>query len=232
MTETPIKPILGPPPRPSPSPAPPPTKPHPGPHSPTDIITGQHPSTFDLTMSDDALITFTGPATPTAVGSAFALSFQDVGFMPINTLTIAGIPQDLKGKFDWLFIKYSGQGTQNFAGLNAPTTAEYSSLHYDLFGYKGNMIFGHAADGTPTISGGKHVTEIAQGDLIPGTGHLAFDPTTGGIAGDVSTTLEAHGQVTGMLDFSVMHAAGDINYLPTGTGFTLDGGILEATFHS
>jgi len=199
---------------------------------PIKLITGPNPPNFDLTMSDDALIAFTGPATPTAAGSAFALSFQDVGFMPVNAVTIAGMPQGLKGKFDGMFIKYSGQGTQNFAAPNAPTTAEYSSLHYDLFGYEGDMTFGHAADGTPTISGGKHLTAIAQGDLIPGLGHLGFDPATGGIAGDVSTTLKVDGQVTGTLDISVMHAAGDISYLSTGAGFTLNGGTLQATFHS
>lgn len=200
--------------------------------NPIKLITGSNPPTFDLTMSDDALIIFTGPVAPTAAGSAFALSFQDTGFMPVNAVTIAGMPQDLKGKFDGLFIKYSGQGTQNFAGLNAPTTADYSALHYDLIAYKGDITFGHGADGTPIFSGGKHFTTIAQGDLIPGLGHLGFDPVTGGIAGGVSATLKIDGQVAGTLDVSVMHSAGDISYLSTGTGFTLNGGTLSATFHS
>ena len=199
--------------------------------SPINVITDPNPPPFNLTMSDDALITFTAPTTPTAPGSAFALSFNDVGFMPVNAVTIAGMPQDLHGKFDGLFIQYSGQGTQNFAAPNAPTTADYSSLHYDLVAYKGDISFGHAADGTPTFSGGKHLTVIAQGDLIPGQGHLGFNPATGGIAGDVNTTLKVDGQVTGTLDLSVSHAAGDIGFLPTGAGFTLDGGILNATFH-
>ncbi len=196
------------------------------------LITDPDPPQFDLTMSDDALITFTGQATPTVEGSAFALSFLDIGFMPVNLVTIAGMAQDLKGKFDGMFIQYSGQGTQNFAGPNVPTTADYSSLHYDLFAYKGNLTFGRAADGTPTISGGTHLTEIAQGDLIPGLGHLAFDPATGGIAGKVSTTMEVDGQVIGTFDISVLHAAGDISYLPTGAGFMLSDGTLHATFHS
>lgn len=196
------------------------------------IITGSNPSPFSLTMSDDALITFTGPASPTAAGSAFALGFLDVGFMPVNTLTIAGMPQELQGKFDGLFIQYSGQGTQNFVAPNKPTTADYASLHYDLVGYKGDITFGHAADGTPTISNGKHLTTIAQGDLIPGMGHLGFNPATGGIAGSVSTTMKINGEVAGTLDLSVVHAAGDIGFLPSGHGFTLDGGTLQATFHS
>ena len=153
--------------------------------------------------------------------------------MPVNAATIAGMPQDLKGKFDGMFIKYSGQGTQNFAAPNAPTTAEYSSLHYDLFGYKGDMTFGHAADGTPTISGGKLLTHaIAQGDLIPGLGHLGFDPATGWDRRRCEHDPEGRWRVTGTLDITVMHAAGDISYLSTGAGFTLNGGTLQATFHS
>jgi len=38
----------------------------------------QQPSPFDLSMSDDALVTFTGPAGPGA------LSFLDTGYMPVN----------------------------------------------------------------------------------------------------------------------------------------------------
>lgn len=200
--------------------------------SPISIITGSNPPSFNLTMSDDALITFEGQTTPTAVGSAFALSFQDVGFMPVNTVTIAGMSQDLKGKFDGLFIQYSGQGTQNFAAPNAPTTADYSYLHYDLVAYKGDLKFGNAADGTPTISDGKHLTVIAQGDLIPGLGHLGFDPKTGSIVGALSTTLNIDGKIAGTLNLSVMHGFGDITNLPTGTGFKLDGGILQAAFHA
>lgn len=194
------------------------------------LISDENPPPFSLTMTDDALITFMGPTTPTAAGSAFALSFLDVGFMPINAATIAGVPQNLAGKFDGLFIQYSGQGTQNFAAPNAPTTADYSSLHYELVGYKGDLTFGHAADGTPIISDGKHLTVIAQGDLIPGLGHLGFNPATGGISGAVSTTLSVDGHVAGTLDISVMHAARDLGFLPTGAGFTLDGGLLHATF--
>ena len=199
--------------------------------NPVSVITSPMPPSFEFTMSDDALITFTGLAPPTAAGSAFALSFEDNGFMPINEVTIAGIPEELKGQFDGLFIRYSGNGTQNFLAPNAPSTADYNSLHYDLIGYKGEIAFGHAPNGSPTISGGKNLTEIAQGDLIKGLGHLGFDPTTGGIAGNVSTTFKVNDQVTGTLDLSVMHAAGDIRFLPTGNGFTLDGGILHAAFH-
>ena len=71
----------------------------------------------------------------------------------------------------------------------------------------------------------KHLTILAQGDLI--SGHLAFAPT-GGIAGDVQISIQVGGQPVGMLDLSVQHTAGDIN--PTGNGFTLSGGMLHAVF--
>ena len=181
----------------------------------------QQPAPFELSMSDDALVTF-GPL----VGLG-ARSFLDVGYMPVNALTIGGDLQQLKGKLDGLFIHYSATGVQNFAATGAPTTAEYTSLHYELVGYKGDAAFGHAADGTPTLSGAKHLTVLAQGDLIPGTGHLGFT-AAGGIAGEVDTLMRINGRMVGTLDFSVQHAAGDIG--PAAGGFTLGGGTLHASF--
>ena len=142
---------------------------------------------------------------------AFALSFQDDGFLPINSVTFAGLPQDLKGKFDGLFILYSGQGTQNFVAPSAPTTADCASLHYNLVGYKGDITFGHAANGTPTVSGGKRRCNLQD-------------------FGSVSTTVKVDGRLRNA-DLSVSRAAGDIGILPTGNGFTLDGGKLSAMFH-
>ncbi len=187
------------------------------------ILTGndQQPSPFDLSMSDDALVTFGAPVGPGT------LSFLDVGYMPVNALTIGGDLQHLKGKLDGLFIHYSATGVQNFAASGAPTTADYTSLQYELVGYKGDATFGHAADGTPTVDGAKHLTVLAQGDLIPGTGHLGFG-TNDGITGDVNTSMRIDDQVVGTLDFSVMHGAEDIHRLAN--GFTLDGGTLHATF--
>ena len=156
----------------------------------------QQTSPFDLSMSDDALVTFGAPAGPGA------LSFLDVGYMPVNALTIGGSLQDLKGKLDGLFVHYSATGVQHFAAPGAPTTADYTSLQYEIVGYKGDAIFGHAADGTPTASDAKHLTVLAQGDLIAGTGHLGFT-ATGGITGEVNTSLQINGQVVGTLDFSV-----------------------------
>jgi len=187
------------------------------------ILTGndQQPSPFDLSMSDDALVTFGAPVGPGA------LSFLDVGYMPVNALTIGGDLQQLKGKLDGLFIHYSATGVQHFAAPGVPTTADYTSLQYELVGYKGDATFGHAADGTPTLSGAKHLTVLAQGDLITGTGHLGFG-ANGGISGEVDTSMRIDDQVVGTLDFSVQHAAGDIG--PAANGFTLSGGTLHATF--
>lgn len=187
------------------------------------IVTGTSQLTqpFDLSMSDDALVTFGAP-----VGSD-ALSFLDVGFMPVNALTIGGEMQELKGKLDGLFIRYNATGVQHFAAPGVPTTADYTSLHYDLVGYKGDATFSHAADGTPTLSGAKHLTVLAQGDLIGTMNHLGFT-ATGGIAGTVATTLQVDGTVAGRVDFTVQHAAGDIVQVPG--GFTLSGGTLHATF--
>lgn len=187
--------------------------------NPISIITDRHSPAYDLSMSDDALVTFGKPV------GLDALSFADVGYMPVNALTIGDDLQDLKGKLDGLFIRYSATGLQHFAS-GAPTTADYMTLHYDLVGYKGDAAFTRAADGTPTLSDAKHLTVLAQGDLI--AGHLAFG-ADGGIAGQVYTSMQINGQVVGALDISVQHAAGDIGHTATG-GLTLDGGTLHATF--
>jgi len=182
--------------------------------------TDQQPSPFDLSMSDDALVTFIGPAGPGA------LLFLDTGYMPVNGLTIGGGPQYLKGQLDGLFIHYNAEGVQHFAASGAPTTADYTSLQYELMGYKGDAAFGHAADGTPTVSGAKHLTVLAQGDLI--TGYLGFG-ADGGITGEVNTSMQIDGQMVGTLDISVQHTSSDIGHTATG-GLTLDGGTLHATF--
>ena len=181
----------------------------------------QQPQPFDLSMSDDALVTFGAPVGPGAV------SFLDVGYMPVNALTIGGEMQELKGKLDGLFIQYNASGVQHFAAPGVPTTADYTSLHFDLVGYKGDATFGHAANGAPTLSGAKHLTVLAQGDLIPGTGHLGFT-ATGGIAGILATSFQVDGAVAGTVNFTVQHSAGDIG--PAPGGFTLSGGTLHATF--
>lgn len=181
----------------------------------------QQISPFDLNMSDDALVTFGAPVGPGA------LSFLDVGYMPVNEFTIGGSLQDLKGNLDGLFVHYSATGVQHFdAAIGAPTTADYKTLQYEIMGYKGDTTFGHAANGTPTLSGAKHLTVLAQGDLI--AGYLGFN-AAGGITGAVSTSMRIDGQVVGTLDFSVQHAFTDIGHTITG-GLTLDSGTLHATF--
>ena len=188
-------------------------------HSPILTITDPNPPPFSLGMSDDALVMLGAPV------GAGAVSFTDVGYMPVNALTIAGVPQQPQGKFDGLYIEYSATGVQHFAPSGAPTIADYASLHFELVGYKGDAVFGHAADGAPTVSGGKHFAVLAQGDLE--AGRLVFDPT-GGISGEVTASYQVDGRVVGTLDLSVHHAATDIHF--NSTGFTLSDGNLQATF--
>ena len=188
-------------------------------NKPVSAIINQQPPPFNLSLSDDALVTFGAPVGPGAV------SFLDVGYMPVNELTIAGDPLQLKGKLDGLFIQYSGTGVQHFAANGAPTTADFTSLHYDIVGYKGDATFDHAADGSPRISDAKHLTVLAQGDLI--MGQLAFN-AGGGITGKLDASLRIDGHVVGTLAISVQHPAGDIG--PAMNGLTLTGGTLNATF--
>lgn len=170
-------------------------------------------------MSDDALVTFGAPVGPGA------LSFHDAGYMAVNDLTI-GNPQHLPHGLDGMFIRYEGDGVQHFAANGAPATADYTGLHYELVGYKGHATFGHAADGTPTVSGAFDQVVLAQGDLI--AGHLAFG-ADGGLSGEVDASVQSGGQTLGALDISVQHPAGDLGYTAAG-GLTLDGGTLLATF--
>ena len=187
--------------------------------NPIRAITDQQPPAFNFRMTDNGAVTFGAPVDPGA------LSFTDAGYMPITALTIAGDPQRLHGIPDSLFIQYSAQGVQHFAPNGVPTTADYTSLHFELVGYKGNASFGRAADGTATFSGGKHLTVLAQGDLI--MGQLGFN-AMGGITGQVSTSYKVDGKVVGTFDLSVQHTAAEIT--PTASGFTLSGGTLQATF--
>ena len=187
-------------------------------NNPWQTITSQNPPQFNLEMTDDALVTFGAPA------AADAVSFIDVGLMPINALTIGNNLQQLTGRFDGLFIQYSGTGIQHFASTT-PTTADYTSLHYELLGYKGVPTFEHAADGTPIVSDAGHLTILAQGDLLQG--QLGFNGS-GGISGEIKATFQVKGQVTGTLQLNVNHSANDVT--PTATGFTLDHGSLQATY--
>lgn len=187
-------------------------------NNPWQTISSKNPPQFNLEMTDDALVSFGAPVAPNA------LSFNDTGYMPVTALTIGSNLQQLTGKFDGLFIEYSGKGIQHFAN-NTPTTADYTSLHYDLVGYKGTPTFGHAANGAPIVSDAGHLTILAQGDLLHG--QLGFN-SVGGIAGEIDATFRVKGDVTGTLTLNVQHSAGDI--MPTATGFTLDHGFLQATY--
>lgn len=187
---------------------------------PVQVITGHDPSSFDLGMTDDGLVTFGAAVAPDAV------SFSESGFMPITQMTVAGDPLQLQGRVDGLFIKYSATGSQSFGPGDVPPSAAYDSLHYELIGYKGDATFGRAADGTPTVSGIHNEIVLAQGDLQ--SGQLAFT-ATGGIEGKVAATFTAaDGGGSGSLDLTVQHAAGDVGL--TGAGLTLSGGDLTAVF--
>ena len=178
-----------------------------------------HIPKIDLSMSDDALVTFGAPVGPGA------LSFRDAGYMPVNAVTIGGSSLHLGGGLGGLFISYNATGVQHLSADGKPTTADYTSLNYQIIGYTGHATFGHAADGTPTESGASNLTVLGQGDLIKG--QLGFG-ADGGITGNVNTSLRIGGTAVGKVDFSVKHAAGDIG--PAPNGFTLDGGTLHATF--
>ncbi len=186
----------------------------------------QQPATLDLKLNDDALVTFGQP-----VGSD-GLSFHDVGYMPINEMTIAGnipgvTPRLSNGDFSGVFVQYTGDGVQHFAN-GFPTTADYTNLHYELIGYKGDATFGPSADGTPTVTGPIHEFVLAQGDLI--SGQLAFN-SSGGVGGELDVTMQVGGHRVGSMDISVQHSAADIGHTATG-GLTLSKGDVVGTFVS
>jgi hypothetical protein len=178
-------------------------------------------TSFDMT--DDALVTFGAPV------GADAVSFDDVGYMPINALTIAGlvpgISAPLESGLAGAFVQYSAEGLQYLAN-GQPTTAQFTQLHYQLVGYTGHAVFGHAADGTPTVSGLINQVVLAQGDLI--AGQLNFN-ASGAITGEVDVTVKSGVLPLGRLDVSVQHAAGDVGHTATG-GLTLSNGNLVGTF--
>ena len=194
------------------------------PNSPTLLNGHKQPASLQFTMSDDALVTFGQP-----VGSD-GLSFHDIGYMPVNAMTIAGNIPGLtaaltSGALNGLFIQYASDGVQHFAN-GLPTTIDYTSLHYQLLGYTGHATFGHAADGTPTVSGMLQEVVLAQGDLI--SGKLAFN-TSGGVSGELDVSMRVAGLRVGSVDISVQHSAADIGHTATG-GLTLSNGTAVGTF--
>ena len=66
-----------------------------------------------MDMSDEALITFVGKVPG-------GMSFHDVGYMPVNAMTIAGNTRNLPGGgMDRMFISYTADGVQHFpSGYN------------------------------------------------------------------------------------------------------------------
>jgi len=169
-------------------------------------------------LTDDALVTFTQP------NQLGVSTFHDSGFMPITETTIGSNGQT------HFFLQYDSTGTLQF-GPQGPASATYSSLHYREFAYTGPAAtFGHAADGTPTLTGVHDAIQVLAGDLIPGQGHLKFNPD-GSISGQVNVTAKigGAGPVIGQQDIAVQHAATDIGFTAKG-GMTLSGGTSTATF--
>src|ERR1700694_821912 len=82
----------------------------------------QLPTSIEMQMSDNALVTFGAPVAPGA------LSFHEIGYMPVNALTLAGniAGKPLPGGLDGMFIHYVSDGVQHFAVSGAPSTADYT----------------------------------------------------------------------------------------------------------
>lgn len=184
----------------------------------------QQLAALQLKLSDDALVVFGQP-----VGSD-GVSFHDSGFMPVNETTIAGkipgiTPLLSVAGLNGMFIQYASDGVQHFAN-GLPTTADYTSLHYQLIGYTGHATFSHAADGTPTVSGLFRQVVLAQGDLI--SGHVAFN-ASGGLSGELDASMRIGGLTIGSVSISVQHSAADIGHTATG-GLTLSNGAIVGTF--
>ena len=186
---------------------------------------------FSFNATDDALVTL---GTPTDIqGPTATTTFTDVGYMPITSQSVAGMPVNLPGWLSGLFIQYTSDGVQNLYNIGTssnpdfvPTTATYTDLQYELIAYSGSATFSHGANGVPTVTGITKEAVVAQGDLISGS--LAVNPATHAISGDVLTTMQIGGRTVGDLDITVNHAASDVG--PAPSGFTLSGGTLHATF--
>lgn len=174
--------------------------------------------TTGLTMTDDALVTF---GQPTSGG----VMFHDTGFMPVTAESVAG-HTFAPPAGTTMFLAYNATGVQHFSASGAPTTADYTQLHYTLYAAQGKGSFGHAADGTPTSAGMSDLVKLAGGYLIKG--ELAFTQT-GGITGSISATASVFGAPIGSVAMSIQHAATDIGHTATG-GLTLSGGNPHATF--
>jgi len=175
-----------------------------------------------MDMTDDAVVTFgkTGPA---------GTSFSDVGYMPVNQLTLGSNPLQLPSDSSHFFISYSGKGVQDASGH-----ISYTSLHYELIRYTGPLASFSVDGGKATVTGASNRTVIAQGDLIKNQGNLQIayaDPghtIIAGIAGNIDASVKIGGKTVGELDISVNHSGTDLG--PAAGGFTLTGGTLHATF--
>lgn len=189
---------------------------------------------FRMDMTDDAVVTFTGPDLATG-----GVKFHDEGYMPVTQLTLAGNRQ-LPPGLDHFFISYHGDGVQTFSALAAD--ASYTGLQYDLIGYKGPNASFSVAGGKPIVSGAHNLTVLAHGEAYgEGVGnlHIAFSDfghtQITGITGQVNAPMQIDGQTVGKLHIDVNHDGSDAHWIfgansPLPSGLTLEQGMLHATF--
>lgn len=169
--------------------------------------------------TDDGQVTFTGP-------NATGMGFSEVGIVPITSQTIGGHVFPSGGTGMTEFLTYNGSGTLHFDAQGHPTAADYSGGGFALYVAQGDGVFGHAADGTPTVSGLHNAIKLASGAMI--AGHLDFLPT-GGITGSLDFNESMLGAHVGTMHVGVAHAAADAT--PTATGMLFNGGQITATQH-
>jgi hypothetical protein len=181
---------------------------------------------FSLDMTDDALVTFV-PST-----TSDALSFTDVGYMPITPATLAASPLHLPAWADGAFISYTGHGLRQVDATTGAQKATYSDLIYSMIAFKGDANFGHDPAGNPIVSGVSKEAVFAQGvlDTMSGENFLSIVDKQFDIAGVVHTTLQVGGKTVGTLDLTVNHTGStDVQQLSTGA-LVLSGGMLHADY--
>jgi hypothetical protein len=190
---------------------------------------------FTMNMTDDAYVSFMGPDPNSTDG----VLFRDVGYMPINSLTLGGNPLHIPNGFN-AYIEYEGLGVQH----TTTGTIDYTGLTYKLYAYNGNA---GTFTNDPNASAGYNVTAggihnpvlLATGSLDPSGQHDlhfgGFDPVTqqpSTIGGQLDVSVMVGSNQIGTLDIGVQHQiATDMHWNNAGSGFSLDHGTLTAAFY-
>ena len=121
------------------------------------------PVTADnIIISDFSTVRFTGPGT-----------FSDSGYLAVQTFQLGGTTVPAPGLNTTYGLYFDFAGTGTVAGGNpatTPTSGEFTSLTYSLYGYNGPpATFGFDAGDNPTVSGIVGPTVLlATGALLPG----------------------------------------------------------------